>query len=173
MKTLVLIIMVLFIQTHQTTAQSISPSVIATSGGFYTTSLFLSFTTGEMTMVETFQNPSQIITQGFQQPWPWDTSVSVHEINEVGINASIYPNPSHGSVHLNVSANEAQTVSIKVFDMLAREVFSTKYEMNETYAKISLDMSSLKPGLYHVQLQFSGRHNTATYLKQIKIQIIK
>jgi hypothetical protein len=49
-------------------SQSLSPTVIASSGGYFTgTGASLSWTLGEI-VTETFSNGSYILTQGFQQP---------------------------------------------------------------------------------------------------------
>jgi hypothetical protein len=50
-------------------SQSLSPTVISSSGGYFTgTSASLSWTLGEIA-TETFNNGSYILTQGFQQPF--------------------------------------------------------------------------------------------------------
>src|SRR5687768_17317651 len=50
-------------------AQSLSPKVIASSGGFYTSGgVTLSWTLGE-TFTTTLSSPNNILTQGFQQPY--------------------------------------------------------------------------------------------------------
>jgi hypothetical protein len=50
-------------------SQSLSPTVISSSGGYFTgTSLSLSWTLGEIA-TETFSNGGCILTQGFQQPY--------------------------------------------------------------------------------------------------------
>ena len=50
-------------------AQSLTPTVIASTGGFSSNANgSLSYTVGEMTMVQTFSANNNILTQGFQQP---------------------------------------------------------------------------------------------------------
>jgi len=50
-------------------AQSLSPTVISSTGGFSSNANgSLSYTVGEMTMVQTFSAGGNILTQGFQQP---------------------------------------------------------------------------------------------------------
>src|SRR4030095_17267989 len=51
-------------------SQQLVPTVISSSGGFYSTpSAMLSFTTGELASIETYSAPGLILTQGFHQSW--------------------------------------------------------------------------------------------------------
>jgi hypothetical protein len=66
------IVIVLFasMATMQSPAQTLSPTVLATSGGYSTGGGYsLSYTVGE-TIVTTLQAGSHLLTQGFQQPEP-------------------------------------------------------------------------------------------------------
>ena len=50
-------------------AQSTTPTVVASSGGFFSnTAGMLSFTVGELAAVTTLSSPNNYLTQGFQQP---------------------------------------------------------------------------------------------------------
>ncbi|MGD0710407.1 MAG: hypothetical protein ABR968_04440 [Bacteroidales bacterium] len=74
-------------------SQTLSPTVISSSGGFYNNSSgMLSTTVAEMTMVQTFQSGSNFLTQGFQQPE--DYTVGIVETPVVSGDILIYPNPT-------------------------------------------------------------------------------
>ena len=80
-------------------AQSLSPTVVSSSGGFYANSAGqLSFTVGEMTMVTTFFQTNNILTQGFQQPFDFGTAIP--EPTKDGFAFGVFPNPSTGNIHL-------------------------------------------------------------------------
>src|SRR4051812_9015968 len=62
-------IFVLLFICIQAGAQSLSPKVIASAGGYFTSAnASLSWTLGE-TMGQTFTNGNNVLTQGFQQPY--------------------------------------------------------------------------------------------------------
>jgi hypothetical protein len=68
MKKPVLLVFSLIVVTAFSKAQSISPSVISTSGAFFSNGNGMLFTTiGEMSMVATYNSGTSILTRGFQQ----------------------------------------------------------------------------------------------------------
>jgi len=74
-------------------AQSLSPRVISSAGGFFAGgSATLSVTVAEMTMVQTFVQPANILTQGFQQPEQFTTAIE--ENDNIAGEVSIFPNPT-------------------------------------------------------------------------------
>jgi len=83
-------------------AQSVTPEVVATSGGYFTSAnAQLSWTLGEP-VTETWSNVSSTLTQGFQQ-----NSYSLTGIEELENNVFItaYPNPSTGLINIGISGN--------------------------------------------------------------------
>lgn len=93
-----------FLSVSLLDAQTLKPSVIATSGGYSSNNAAsLSWTMGE-TFTQTLQTGSTIITQGFQQPAP----VIFYEITATaGVNGSISPNGV-----TQVAAGATQTYNI-------------------------------------------------------------
>lgn len=62
----------------QVGAQSLSPQVIASSGGYYSNAAgSLSFTVGE-TVTQTYTSGSNMLTQGFQQPFELNINVKAY-----------------------------------------------------------------------------------------------
>lgn len=81
-------------------AQSVTPEVIATSGGYFTSvNAQLSWTLGEP-VVDTWSNVSNTLTQGFQQ-----NSYYLSGIEELSTNLLVtaYPNPSVGMVNIRIN----------------------------------------------------------------------
>src|ERR1017187_110562 len=94
-----LYILFLIVILFQAKAQSVSPFVIASSGGYFSNATFsVSSTFGEMTMVETFSDGNNFLTQGFQQPFNNTTGIS--SIIPESDSYSIFPNPSNGNFML-------------------------------------------------------------------------
>jgi len=74
------------------------------------------------------------INQGVQQPY--DIGV-VTGIDEVGINLSVFPNPTSGLLTLTVADDDASLLSYQLFDAAGRMI-DTRNKLNSTNA-ISLD----------------------------------
>ena len=87
-------------------AQTLSPTVISSSGGFYSAgNTTLSFTVAEMTMVQTFMQPNNMLTQGFQQPELISDTTGVIESIKPSEEVLIYPNPTNGQFNVSYYAN--------------------------------------------------------------------
>ena len=103
-------------------SQTLSPSVISSSGGFYSNSSgMLSFTVAEMTMVETFSQPGNILTQGFQQPE--DYSVGINEPTVETGGALIFPNPTNGHFLLSYYNYDNSQTTINLYNMVGQIVY--------------------------------------------------
>lgn len=74
------------------------------------------------------------INQGVQQPY--DIGV-VTGIDEVGINLSVFPNPTSGLLTLTVADDDASLLSYQLFDVAGRMI-DTRNKLNSTNT-ISLD----------------------------------
>ena len=120
-------------------AQSLTPTVIASTGGFSSNANgSLSYTVGEMTMVQTFSANNNILTQGFQQP-NYDTLVGILEITQDDFGSFVvYPNPAVDNTWLAFQMPEAGRVTISLYDMLGQKI-SDVYAANYSNGKITAD----------------------------------
>lgn len=95
------------------TAQSITPQVVASAGEHFSSGTSqLSWTLGE-TMIETVDDGSNIITQGFHQTLLTITPVSEREISQ---NINVFPNPTPGELTIKFQENNSQQF-IQLYDM--------------------------------------------------------
>jgi hypothetical protein len=132
-------------------AQTLSPQVISSSGGFYSGgSATLSVTVAEMTMVQTFSQPNNILTQGFQQPEQLTTAIQENEL-AIG-DVSIYPNPSNGQFIVGYNATSSGDYQIRIFDMTGRVVFSQSYSAGVGQNSIHIDMGHYRQGIYLLEM---------------------
>jgi hypothetical protein len=159
-----LIVLLLTVLLLQARAQSVSPFVIASSGGYFSNATFsLSSTFGEMTMVETFSDGNNFLTQGFQQPFNLTTGIS----NPIPDNCSfnIYPNPSDGNFMLTYHYASAGTASFRVFNMLGQEVnmITAKFDKGVNFQNFNLP--SLSNGIYFLEANYS--FNDGKVLKNV------
>ena len=136
-------------------AQTLSPFAISSSGGFFTSgSVSLSVTVAEMTMVQTFTQPTNILTQGFQQPEPLTTGVS--EIDNNPEQIVVYPNPTSGPVNISFEAFTSGIRHVSIFDMLGKEVFSQSFDASVGNNVITVDLSKCSQGIYLLNINHAG-----------------
>jgi hypothetical protein len=127
-------------------AQSLSPTVIASSGAHRTGgSIQLSYTIGELT-VETKTAPNTVLTQGFHQTFPNATGINWLSEKE---KIKVYPNPAIDVVHIEVEANHDKWMQTKILDVSGKVVAGEQSFNNQ---KHSLDVSTLCSGLYFLQI---------------------
>jgi hypothetical protein len=101
-------------------AQSITPQVIATTGGHgASANAQLSWTVGEVA-VTTLSGGTSMITQGFHQTYDIATMV---EESPAGMELRVYPNPTSDVVQVNLSGSHDQ-LSLTLHDISGRLVYS-------------------------------------------------
>ncbi len=167
MQKIILILLTVFL--IQAKAQSVSPFVIASTGGYFSNGTFsVSSTFGEMTMVETFTDGTNFLTQGFQQPFSNTTGIS--EIIPESGSYSIFPNPSDGNFMLTYHYASGGSASFRVYNTLGQEVSNiiTKFDVGVNFQNFNLH--SLASGIYFLEADYS--FNDGKMLKNVsKINI--
>lgn len=99
--------------------------------------------------------------------------VDVYERNDESIMSSIlYPNPSHGLFHLNISRAIIHNMEFSLYDVLGRKVLTSIQPSVATNDRLSFDFYNLSRGTYFFRTRFMDSHGTVrTYVqKLIKIQ---
>jgi len=150
-------------------AQSLTPVVISSSGGYYSSAAgSLSATVAEMTMVQTFTSMGNFLTQGFQQPEEWYASVKEEQVPG---NISIYPNPSNGKFSITVNSKENGLARIQLYDVLGQITFSRQMDISTGLNTENIDISRYSMGLYFLEYLYTG-NNGKKESKVIKINIV-
>ncbi len=135
-------------------AQSVSPWVISSSGGYFQNANFsVSSTFAEMTLVETFGNANNFLTQGFQQPFALSTDVPAIPTPEVN-KFKVYPNPNNGLFAVNYQLNETGQLGFKVYDLLGQQVYSRSISQSMGIHETSFSLSNLNSGIYFLETTF-------------------
>lgn len=136
-------------------AQSVTPEVIASAGEHFDNGTTqLSWTLGEV-MIDTYDNGSNILTQGFHQ-----TNLTVTAIDEAvsDIRLSLYPNPTSEFLNIELGNNE-KDINIQMYDMSGKLMH--KDVINAYDTKYVLPMQSVATGKYLIQMQSEdGKMNT-------------
>ncbi|MEZ4801183.1 MAG: T9SS type A sorting domain-containing protein [Gelidibacter sp.] len=101
--------------------------------------------------------PSGVI-DGINVATSWGSVLSTNEFNETA-KFKIYPNPTSVG-YVNITSNTADAMSVKVFDVLGKQV------LNQTVSNNRLNVASLKSGIYIMKIS----QNDATITKKLVIK---
>ncbi len=154
-------------------AQMLTPTVISSTGGFsQNANGSLSYTVGEMTMVETFTAGGNILTQGFQQPTDKVTGLLDFTRDEFG-SFVVYPNPAVDNFWFGLQLPEAGKVTVGLFDVLGQKVLDV-YESNYTDGKVmqQTNVTAFAAGLYFLTMNFTSDKDGKVHTTTKKFQII-
>lgn len=139
-------------------AQTLSPTVISSSGGFFSGGNYtVSVTVAEMTMVETFIQTNNMLTQGFQQAFP--PYVSIEENNLPAGDVSVYPNPTNGQLNISYNATTDGEYLISIFNIVGQVVYKQSYSNGVGLNTVRIDLSKFMQGVYMLELSFIKLNN--------------
>jgi hypothetical protein len=146
-------------------AQSLTPTVVASTGNFKITGGFsLSSTVGEP-VTTTVTASSFILTQGFQQQTL--KGVSVQDISIGALDVKVFPNPAAEEVNVLIFSPNASSSMVKFFDVLGREIAVPTSIINEgTQKQFTLNLNQLSASMYFITVFDLMNHSSQT----IKIQ---
>lgn len=80
-------------------------------------------------------------------------SIGIHEFNPNNAELALWPNPSNGNGTLYYKTEQAENVTIRVFDLSGRNVFEQKASMSSGSNAIQLELNQLAKGTYTLQVQ--------------------
>ena len=155
-KSLLLIIILSLACFYNAKSQTLTPSVISSSGGFYSSSnASLSFTVAEMTMVQTLYSANNFLTQGFQQPEDFAEGISEHQVFSGDFIA--YPNPTSGKFTLSFSGDNNSEVSIKIYNLLGQVILTKTISQSVGNNSIVFDISNNSDGIYMLEFIYVNK----------------
>ncbi len=161
MKTIYLSFISIIIATNIIVAQSITPQVIASSGGYSSNGTFsVSWTLGEP-VIATAQNGGSTLTQGFQQPNYNITSITTENIQ--GFEINVFPNPTSDYVTVEWTTNKENNLHISLFDLAGKMISEKSYSASDK--KVSINMSQLASAQYILEVK--DKTNSATKIFRI------
>ena len=145
-------------------AQSITPEVIASAGEHYDNGTTqLSWTLGEV-VIDTYDNGSNILTQGFHQTQLTVTSIE-EDLAEIRLN--LYPNPTAEYLNIELGNNE-KDINLQLYDMAGKLIH--KDVINAHDSKYVLPMQNVESGRYLIQMQSEdGEMNTTHQVVKIGV----
>ncbi|HJW29919.1 MAG TPA: T9SS type A sorting domain-containing protein, partial [Saprospiraceae bacterium] len=152
-------------------AQQLNPFVISSSGGFSATSIGqLSFTVGELSAVETYATASNILTQGFQQPWDFGTYIDEHPLADFAF--GVYPNPTDGNFYVLTKSDLPLTYLLSVQNMLGQTILADQFDQQSPTTVWPVDIRNAPQGSYIVTLIIRDEHHKTSYRHIQKITLV-
>ena len=79
------------------------------------------------------------------------------DANATGIIASVYPNPSHGQVTVQLNQKAGQSYQLRLSNIIGQEVRTIALKPELTSAGLPLDLSDLRAGVYFYSLLVDGK----------------
>ena len=152
--------------------QSLSPMVIASSGGYSSAGgTSLSFTIGELATTETFSAGVTILTQGFQQPQ--DTKVGILNLQGEDGYFGIYPNPVNEGLFYTCEFPQAGSLSISITDVVGKVVNITPLQAYESGRfTAQLPCANYAAGSYFLHMRYVSANFPEGILLTKKFEII-
>jgi Secretion system C-terminal sorting domain len=152
MKKLMLLLFILQVK-YNSQAQNISnvQTPCTTSAEGKAGNFIISYTIGEMPLIQSWKTNGLMITQGVLQPVPFiaDTVYQCFSQTEV----KVYPNPTPGIFSLQLSILKKGKVQTVLFDATGRQIQADAFDYN-TFSSKQYDIARLSKGVYYLQLFF-------------------
>lgn len=153
------------------TNDQLRPNVVASSGGFFSNSAgMLSYTVGELAAVTTLQSTNNFLTQGFQQPS--DFGVFVPPVSEPNFSLNVFPNPSDGIFNISVKSSKNYSLTVIVYDMLGKKVFSPAQKIFSGNYTLQVNLSEKVEGIYLLECVFTNIRTEEKFSNYSKLNLV-
>lgn len=167
----ILFCFLLFLISHYSICQKLSPEVISSAGDVSkTASVSLEWTLGE-TVIESSKTANKHYTQGFHQ-----TYLKVFSANNEGLvldyNMTVFPNPVEGTLEIKILNENSPHDNIGKIDLFLIDIRGLQIsiqKINDKSGSTFLDMTALPSGTYFLKAQ----KENGLLLKSFKIVKVK
>ena len=88
-----------------------------------------------------------------------DNAAAVNDINNFD-GFVLSPNPNEGNFNISLLSNNSNDVSIKVYDMIGRQIYSRNFDNNQSNFNQNIKLSNVQPGMYLVNISDGVRFNS-------------
>ena len=161
MKTITLSLISIAFAISSISAQSITPQVVTSSGGYALNGGYsVSWTLGEP-VIATAQNGSNTLTQGFQQPTYNVLAITTETLQ--GFDVNVFPNPTSDYITIDWTTNKENTLYITLFDLAGKMISEKSYSAADE--KVSINLSQLASAQYILEVK--DKINSATKIFRI------
>lgn len=153
------LLLLFFLYTNAIYGQSISSYITASAGNVYSNGNHnLSFSVGEMSLVESFSNSNITLLHGFQQPL---TSIitSINSVSIPGLSIIVFPNPSNGKITLSLKTPYSIDIYGNVFDICGRKTKNFTLHPNAGSNSFLFNWQLLPAGIYFFEIIIRNNSN--------------
>jgi hypothetical protein len=148
-----LLLVLLVLGTIESKAQTLTSSVINTSGNCYSQGYYsFDWSIGEMAIVETMaaNNTSNFITNGFLQPNKLaESTTQKFTVDEV----KILPNPTFNHIEINFLTTQQGTLYINIYDGSGKNILGRRTASYGIGSIERFDLTRFPAGTYFVQIE--------------------
>lgn len=157
------LLMVAVIAATAMNAQTVTPVVVSSQGGFAAGSAgSISWTIGEP-LSETKQSGSHLTTQGFHQADLGIANLLREQGNEAAV--LVYPNPVREKLSVNFSDLPANEYLLRLTDGLGRIISDRSFVPSPGAGSIELDVAKLANAAYYIEISGGDFRKTVKIIK--------
>ena len=151
---------VIILLPYLSNSQSIVNDVIGSAGmhSVGSTGTMLSWTIGEP-IVTTQGGATYILTQGFHQPWDFNTSTSLPITQNPFVEINVYPNPVRDILSVSLNNNK-ERMYFDLYDISGRLIRQEVSSPNQDLVTFSIRWLSAGSYLLNVKTDNYGFHET-------------
>lgn len=144
-------------------AQTLSPTVVASAGGFGSSgNVSLSWTAGEL-VSKNLSVDTLMLTQGFQQS-QLTVTTSVNEFNALTTDVKVYPNPADNVLNVDFQGMADQILQLKLMSLNGKVVMTRK--IHNPKGNTRLNINGASPGTYMLEISLNGKSKIFKIVKQ-------
>lgn len=107
----------------------------------------------ENTLIIHNQDIANQYYQEFMKRWGYGVLVGVKEISLIDNQIDVYPNPSNGNIRVEFDVATGQEISVDIYDLAGRMVFSESQHYKHGENSINLCLDNLNKGMYVLKLR--------------------
>jgi hypothetical protein len=153
-----------FLSITYVNAQTVSPTVIATDGGYsQTVNGSIAWTIGEP-VSETYVTTANITTMGFMQPELVMATLVNEEKKSNGI--IVFPNPVKDDLKINFSGIENGLYSLELRDVLGKLIYQKEENITADYNHVNIKLTELTVANYFLIVK-NKNFNTTIKINKI------
>lgn len=150
-------------------AQSLSPTILNSSGGSgIINGIYHDYSFGEMTVIQTFSSPTLIVTQGLLQTRTDTaaTGINDHVLNKPTLN--VFPNPTQQLVTFESEYQTSGKMQYDLTDITGKLIVSKQLSFNIGKVKEVIDLSMLPAGTFLLKITIEQGKELFTQTSKIQ-----
>lgn len=109
------------------------------------------WTLGDMAAIETIENTTLIVTQGFLQPV--SGAISTNEPRLPFGSVQVFPNPTHGAVQMNATFDAPVILRYAVLDITGKLLLENMADNVQASHAETIDLSTFAAGTYLLRVE--------------------